>query len=173
MLILLTGGSACGKSTYAEKLAEQFAPPRYYVATMRVYDAEGRQKVARHQKIRQGKGFITIEQDVDIQQLEFMPQSTVLLECMCNLTANEMFSREGRLLDAYAKIRQGIAVLASRCTNLLVVTNDVGSDGADYEAATQAYIRTLGRLNQDLARDFDHVYELVCGIPLVWKGELL
>ncbi len=173
MRILLTGGSACGKSTYAEKLAQRFAQPRYYVATMRVYDDEGRAKVARHQEIRQDKGFITIEQDVDIHLLDFLPKSTVLLECMCNLVANEMFSQEGKMTDAYAKVLAGINTLSSRCSKLLVVTNDVGSDGADYPVETQEYIRILGRLNQALAREFDHVYELVCGIPLVRKGRLL
>ena len=31
-MILLTGGSACGKSSYAESLCLRFEGPRYYIA---------------------------------------------------------------------------------------------------------------------------------------------
>ncbi|NLX64208.1 MAG: bifunctional adenosylcobinamide kinase/adenosylcobinamide-phosphate guanylyltransferase [Clostridiaceae bacterium] len=173
MRILLTGGSACGKSTYAEKLAMRFSTPRYYIATMRIYDEESRKKVERHRQMRKTKNFITIERDTDIHLIELSRRGTVLLECMCNLTANEMFDRYGNITDVYNKIISGIESLASQCENLIVVTNDVGSDGGKYDESTQEYIRTLGRLNISLAERFDCVYEMVCGIPIVLKGRLL
>ena len=55
MRILLTGGSACGKSTYAEALAMRFSLPRYYIATMRVFGEEGQKKVDQHRKMREAK----------------------------------------------------------------------------------------------------------------------
>ena len=67
MFILVTGGSGSGKSEYAENLLED-SPGKYYIATMQVYDAEGRKKVARHQRLRAGKGFQTIEQTRDIHK---------------------------------------------------------------------------------------------------------
>ena len=54
-----------------------------------------------------------------------------------------------------------------------MVTNDVGSDNKDYDPGTKAYVRALGCINASLAQQADAVYELVCGIPLVLKGELL
>ena len=36
MLILLTGGSACGKSTYGENLAAHGPKPLYYIAAMQI-----------------------------------------------------------------------------------------------------------------------------------------
>lgn len=45
MRILLTGGSACGKSTYAETLAVRLAAPRYYIATMRIFDDESQKRL--------------------------------------------------------------------------------------------------------------------------------
>ena len=173
MQILLTGGSACGKSTYAEMLAMRFPLPRYYIATMRIYDEESREKVARHRQMRKTKNFITIERDTDIHLIELPRRGTVLLECMCNLTANEMFDLYGNITDVYDKIISGIKSLASQCDNLIVVTNDVGSDGVKYDESTQEYIRTLGRLNISLAEHFDCVYEMVCGIPVVLKGRSL
>jgi adenosylcobinamide kinase/adenosylcobinamide-phosphate guanylyltransferase len=84
MRILLTGGSGCGKSTYAERLARELSAPRYYLATMRPYDAESRAKIARHQAQREHAGFVTIERETDVGGIDFPARGTVLLECMCN-----------------------------------------------------------------------------------------
>ena len=41
-IILITGGARSGKSTYAEKLALELSPTPVYLATARIWDAEGR-----------------------------------------------------------------------------------------------------------------------------------
>ena len=62
MIVLVTGGSGCGKSTWAEKLVSALpAEKRVYIATMQVYDEESVQRVARHRAQRANKGFTTIE----------------------------------------------------------------------------------------------------------------
>lgn len=173
MMILLTGGSGCGKSTYAESLCLKFPLPRYYVATMRPYGEESLKKIARHREMRAKKGFETIERQTDVGGIVLPERGTALLECMCNLSANEMFDEAGNECDPYEKIMDGVAHLAMQAENLIVVTNDVGADGEDYDESTQRYIRLLGKLNAALAMQADHVYELVCGIPIVRKGALL
>jgi len=176
MRILLTGGSACGKSTFAERLACSFKPPHYYLATMRANDNELLARVERHRLMREGKGFKLLEQQTDVGEVAAgLPNdATVLLECLCNLSANEMFDNQGNI-DAAAeqRILEGIAALEQACANLIVVTNDVGSGSAgDYSDGTKDYVELLGRLNAQLAGRFDVVYELVCGIPLTVKGDL-
>lgn len=172
MMILLTGGSACGKSTFGEALAARLPGPRYYIATMRPYDEECLTKIARHRAQRADKGFQTIERHTDIHQIRLPQRGTALLECMCNLTANEMFDETGNIRDAYEPILRGVDALAEQCEHLIIVTNQVGADVRAYEEGTRDYIRLLGRLNQALAARADCVCELVCGIPLVLKGEL-
>lgn len=173
MLILLTGGSGCGKSSYAEALCSKLPAPRYYIAAMRPLGEEGFRKIAAHREMRRGKGFETIERYTDLSSLKLPGRGTALLECICNLTANEMFDEEGAFEDPVRRVLDGVDALAAQCSHLIVVTNDVGSDGFAYEEGTAAYIRALGRINGQLARRADHVYEMVCGIPLVRKGALL
>lgn len=172
MTILLTGGSACGKSSFAEALAARLPGPRYYIATMRPYDDECLAKIARHRAQRQALGFATVEKDCDLQELVLPERGTALLECMCNLTANEMFDDRGRRREVFHKILDAVDRLAARCDTLIVVTNDVAAEALPEDEGTRAYAHTLGRLNGALAARFDCVAELVCGIPLVLKGEL-
>ena len=170
MRILLTGGSGCGKSTYAERLARELPAPRYYLATMRPYEAESRAKITRHQSQRADAGFVTIERETSVGGIDFPARGTVLLECMCNLLANEMFDDLGNERDVHDTILADILALEEKCDTLIVVTNDVGSDGGGYDESTMRYVDLVGRVNRELAERFDCVCELVCGIPLVIKG---
>ena len=172
MKILLTGGSGCVKSSFAESLVMKFPLPRWYVATMRSYGAESEEKIARHRGMRSTKGFETIESQTDVGKIALPRGGTVLLECLCNLTANEMFDAEGNERDPYDKILREVRGLAEKADNLILVTNDVGSDAEEYSDSTLRYVDTLGRLNAVFAAEFDAVFELVCGIPICLKGEL-
>ena len=172
MLILLIGGAANGKSRFAESLCLHAPSPRFYLAAMQPYGAEGETRIRRHRAMREGKGFITIERYTDYASLKLPARGTALLECICNLTANEMFDETGRVSDPVERVLAGVDAVRAQCETLIVVTNDVGSDGTDYEAGTAAYIDALGRINRALAARADAVAELVAGIPIVLKGAL-
>ena len=95
MMILITGGSASGKSAFAEdKLLSFGDKKRYYLATMAVWDEECRERIRRHRIKRSGKGFSTIEKPVDLKDVSLPGGSAALLECVSNLTANELFREE-------------------------------------------------------------------------------
>ena len=61
MLTLVLGGAASGKSEYAESLVLRTTGPRYYLATMQVWDAECAARVEKHRKMRAAKQFETVE----------------------------------------------------------------------------------------------------------------
>ena len=172
MLILLTGGSACGKSSYGEKLAVQGPKPLYYIAAMQPYDDECLRKIARHRELRRDKDFETIERYTSVDTLQ-LPQKggTALLECLCNLTANEMYIQPDAPVDPVPKVVAGVENLRRQTDTLIVITNDVGSDDEAYSEQTRAYIRALGEINAHVAAMADRVYELVAGIPIPLKGE--
>ena len=178
MMTLIIGGSGSGKSAYAENYMNSISEDRkkYYIATMQIYDEEGKRKVERHRMLRGGKGFSTIEQPVDIGKAAEKMEAedrTALLECVSNLTANEMFSGEvpGTEEAITKKIVGGIAVLNRELTHLVIVSNNVFEDGNVYDKTTMAYIRAMGRINQKLAEMADEVVEVVVGIPIVIKNK--
>ena len=178
MMALIIGGSGSGKSAYAEDYMVSISEDRkkYYIATMQIYDEEGKRKVERHRMLRGGKGFSTIEQPIDIgKAAEKMEdgERTALLECISNLTANEMFLEEihGTEEAITEKIVGGIAVLNRELTHLVIVSNNVFEDGNVYDKTTMAYIRAMGRINQKLAEMADEVVEVVVGIPIVIKDK--
>ena len=181
MLVLITGGSGSGKSAYAEDYITKISKDcrKYYIATMQVYDVEGQEKVCKHQKMREDKGFLTIEHPTDIQDaVNKMEEATTieniaLLECMSNLVANEMF-REGQIRDwelVKENIIGGIEKLSKNVTDLVIVTNNVFEDGINYDETTTNYIRAMGCINQELAKMADKVIEVVVGIPIIVKGK--
>ena len=177
-MTLIIGGSGSGKSAYAEDYMVSISEDRkkYYIATMQIYDEEGKRKVERHRMLRGGKGFSTIEQPVDIGKAAEKMEAedrTALLECVSNLTANEMFSGEvpGTEEVIIEKIVGGIAVLNRELTHLVIVSNNVFEDGNVYDKTTMAYIRAMGRINQKLAEMADEVVEVVVGIPIVIKAK--
>lgn len=166
MTALVIGGAASGKSQFAEALASSCPAPHRYIATLMPTGSEDGARITRHREMRRSKGFTTTEHYVSLECLHLPERGTVLLECLGNLTANEIFADEGAGESAYNAIADGISALAQQCDNLIVVTNDVFADGASYSGEMQFYLQVLGGINSMLAETFDRVYEVVCGIPL-------
>ena len=171
MTVLITGGSKCGKSSLAEKLLETCTKNKYYIATMKPYGGEALEAIERHRRLRAGKGFETLEKYTGLYELRLPEGCFVLLECMANLCANEMFTQSG-FTDPTDNIMRGIGYLKSRAERLVIVTNSVGSDGVSYSPGTNAYIKALGELNALTAEISDTVIECVYGIPVILKGRL-
>ncbi|MDE7424774.1 MAG: bifunctional adenosylcobinamide kinase/adenosylcobinamide-phosphate guanylyltransferase [Lachnospiraceae bacterium] len=189
MLVVITGGSGSGKSKYAEEVAVDFLHTNfqngrlYYIATMKSFDEETDKKIARHQEMRKGKGFETIECPIGLGNLKFTKKDVVLVECMSNLLANEMYAKEGSIQSRtkeplfFQQVKDAIVhpifSLKEQAGCVVVVTNEVFSDGLDYSEESLTYIEGLGYINQQLGQVADEVAEVVCGIP-VWikKKEL-
>ena len=64
---------------------------------------------------------------------------------------------------------EGIRSLLSQCSNLIVVTNEIFSDGIQYDEETVNYQRCLADINIQMAAEADCMTEVVYGIPLKIK----
>lgn len=202
MLHVITGGSGSGKSEYAESAAvkafeklqnkegadqngETAAADGgggrlYYVATMQPFDDECLKRIARHRKMRAKKGFSTIECYTRLEEVQAKKEDVILLECMSNLAANERYAQKGRIRgngkDALQQAKEAIIdpvlALCKSAGCVVIVTNEVFSDGMNYDEESREYCRLLGFINQELAKKADSVVEVVCSIPVCRKGEL-
>lgn len=241
MLHIVYGGSASGKSSYAESFAMSLQGDGrlLYIATMYPYkwstteiDSETMQRINRHRAMRADKGFDTVECYRHVEHIVAKRQDVLLLECMSNLLANEMYlepdAADGRsAMDAEEqamvdvekagtdcnagsdvektgvagnvgsdmektgiageagfemsktmspvskKIVQALVDLSTRVQDVVIVTNDVFSDGGSltYDESTREYVRNLAEINCALAREAATVTEIVCGIPVKIKGD--
>lgn len=110
-----------------------------------------------------------------------------------NLLANEMYleqdSDDGGLAETMSevekagvgmsetlspvskKIVQALVNLSTRVQDVVIVTNDVFSDGGSltYDESTREYVKNLAEINCALAREAATVTEVVCGIPVIVK----
>ena len=188
MLYLVTGGSGSGKSEYAENLAVHLRERLgsevgglYYVATMSSHDRECDERIARHRLMRRDKGFSTIECYCDISRVRAGRKDVLLLECMSNLLANEMYLRSGGIKDRGDRaeeqleeiVMKPLLELAKQAGELVVVTNEVFSDGVRYDPESEKYRALLGKMNAMLAAQAAAVTETVFTIPVIHKGEEL
>lgn len=189
MLHIVYGGSASGKSSYAESFAMslQGEGRLLYIATMYPYkwntteiDPETMQRIERHRAMRADKGFDTVECYRHVEHIVAKRQDVLLLECMSNLLANEMYlepdSNAGSdmaetMSPVSNKIVQTLIDLSTRVQELVIVTNDVFSDGGSltYDESTREYVKNLAEINCALAREAATVTEVVCGIPVIVK----
>lgn len=175
MILLVMGGSGSGKSEYAEGCAKSIRDNGrlYYLATMEVYGDEGKEKVKRHRKLREGKGFITIEQTKEIARLTEKYEfdnigDTILLECISNLVANEMFGKEGvnSPEEVVKKVVSDVCALSLKVADMVIVTNNIFEEIPSENEQTLGYIRALAKVNEELAKLADKTVEVVAGIPV-------
>ena len=191
MLHIVYGGSASGKSSYAESFAMslQGEGRLLYIATMYPYkwntteiDPETMQRIERHRAMRADKGFDTVECYRHVEHIVAKRQDVLLLECMSNLLANEMYlepdSNAGSdmaetMSPVSNKIVQALIDLSTRVQELVIVTNDVFSDSGSltYDESTREYVKNLAEINCALAREAATVTEIVCGIPVEIKRQ--
>mgnify|MGYP003184104008 FL=1 len=149
MVTLVTGGSGSGKSAFAEQeIVKLGTRRRIYIATMKPWDEECRRRIERHRVMRADKQFETIECYRGLDRLELPATgkegeagNAVLLECLSNLVANELFGTgdddcPDRLSSQYGSatadlVVGGIMRLMRQADDLVIVTNEVFSAG-DY-----------------------------------------
>ena len=168
MIITITGGSSSGKSAMAESAAMKLEPgKKLYIATMVRTSSMEDPIIARHKELRKNKNFVTLECPYDLQDLEISDDDTVLVECISNLLANELYDPVREELNSLPSERviSSLEALSKKCKNLICVTNEVFSDGIVYDDKVMTYIEEFGKINRYLMRLSDVYAESVYGIP--------
>jgi len=167
MIIVVKGTPDSGKSALAERLACELAGnmKKCYIATMIPYGEAGVERVKKHQKMREGKGFETIEKPDSLSNIDeavFGDECTCLLECVSNLVGNEMYLEANKFLsdnEIKELIIEEIKSIGSKSTNLVIVTNEFPKDMDGYDDSTRRYVYITDLVNESLKENADRVYE--------------
>lgn len=177
-ITLVTGGSRSGKSSFAQKLAEDQPGLRLFLATCPVTDKEMEVRILRHIQDRQKGNWATIEEPVRIAEklTEAGRYDTVLVDCLTlwvnnllyDASCKEIVLDEDRVAEQAEKL---VAVARKHPGKVILVTNEVGLGIVPENKTARLYRDLVGRCNQCVGAAADDVYLVTCGIPLQVKEE--
>ena len=182
-LILISGASRSGKSTFAEKTAAQIGSNIAYLATAQALDDEMKVRIEKHKKQRPSS-WQTFEEQFKLSQVienNRQTYDTWLLECITLYISNLLFSKAdaGNIGDNYIatevqnyilhEIDKLLETIKKSSITMIAVTNEVGWGVVPADALSRAYSDIVGKANQQLAAAADEVYLVTMGIPLKLK----
>lgn len=189
-LTLILGGARSGKSTFAEKLAQESGGDDVlYIATSEVKDEEMRERVEKHRASRL-QTWRTREAPNRLAESTAQESGTervILVGCLTVYVSNALLETTAPEEDAFDppsadpfdpaiedRLMQELKSLVenqhSSTAEMIIVSNEVGLGLVPAYELGRAYRDLLGRANQYLASQADEVYFLAAGIPMKIKG---
>lgn len=173
-IILVTGGSRSGKSRFALELAEKTTSKRLFLATSPAVDKEFEERIVLHKKEREGRGWQTVEEEIDLCSVIDEKKEEIelfLIDCLTLWVNNLLFKNNNEL---------SLDELKDECSNLIekikeyagtviLVTNEVGLGVVPENKLARLYRDLVGSCNQLIAAEADRVFLVSCGIPLQLK----
>lgn len=169
-LALILGGARSGKSRRAEALALEWGGVPVYLATAEAFDDEMRERIARHRADREGRGWTTVEESLDLPVVlasEATVGRTVLVECLTTWVGNLMVHErpvDSEIAALLTRLDDGVA------GDLVLVANEVGLGIVPDNRMAREFRDHAGRLHQELAARAGRVELVVAGIPVLVKG---
>lgn len=168
--VFITGGARSGKSAFAEKLANESAGKRAYLATAQALDPEMSARIEKHRQDR-GLAWDTYEEPLAVAELLNKLSGrygVVLLDCLTLWLSNVMAHTDG---DSAVSCRSDELVAAIRNFNgvCIIVSNEVGLGIVPDNPLARRFRDLAGILNQRVAQAADDVYFTAAGIPMKIK----
>jgi adenosylcobinamide kinase / adenosylcobinamide-phosphate guanylyltransferase len=175
-MVLVTGGSRSGKSSYAQKAVEALNTSRLYIATCPVIDEEMKERIQKHQQDRVGRGWHTIEEPVNITGVIENAQAfaAVLVDCLTLWINNLMYVAEnaGKNISE-TDVAEECEKLSAACKRhpgtIFLVTNEIGMGIIPENTSARLYRDLVGRCNQMIANASHQAVLLVSGQPMIIK----
>lgn len=179
-IILVTGGSRSGKSSFAESLLKD-TEDVLYIATAIVTDKEMEDRIKKHRESRNSKwetyeGFKNLD-----EVIENCTHKNIMLDCVTVMITNLMFEEnrdfenitmeEVDELLKYIKnqFEKLIDKAKEKHINLVMVTNEIGSGLVPEYKLSRIFRDIAGFTNQFIAKNSNEVYFVTCGLPLKLK----
>lgn len=184
---LILGGQKSGKTARAESLAAVWLAQTpdhraVYIATAQAWDAEMRERIARHQRDRAGRvpGMLTVEEPAELAHAigrYSRADTLVVVDCLTLWLTGLLMPHAG--LDPANAAGSGpgmppdalIAAAIDACAGpLVLISNEIGLGVIPLGRDVRAFVDALGSLNQQAAAACERVTLMSAGLPLVLKG---
>ncbi len=166
-ITLVLGGARSGKSTYAQKQAEQTAAKTgrlpLMIATAEPFDDEMRDRIDRHRDER-GDGWRTLEAPLDLAAAvrDLTAEDIVVVDCLTLWLSNQMLG-DHDVDEAIEELAQAFSACPATAW---VVSNEVGWSLVPENALGRRFRDDAGRLNQRIAAVADKACLIVAGMRL-------
>ena len=177
-IILITGGSRSGKSTYAQRIAESIYGTRTYIATCPVIDKEMEDRIRKHKVARQSASWQTIEEVKDLAGAlrRSKGSQVILVDCLTLWVNNLIYEAEQKKKyfdeEAIGTLCENVIGVSDDLPGTVIfVTNEVGMGIVPENPIARLFRDIAGRCNQIMADHADVVILMVSGLPLYIKGE--
>ena len=158
-MITILGTPKGGKSAFAEELFLKTPGIHLYLATMIPIGKVGRSRVLYHQRMREGKDFVTVEAPTNVyiaaaeKAITLLPEGILgcscLVECMSNWLAKELFSYHKTKEEAIHRILAQLEQLDLKAMEVILVTNTFALEER-MDEETRMYVKAMDELNEKL-----------------------
>ena len=179
-IILVTGGTRSGKSSYGESILKDKNDVAY-IATSIIYDEEMKERVKRHKESR-NQLWSTIEEYKNLYTIiADIKEKYIMLECVGTMITNIIFDKYSDI-DSLSKdeinilereivnqIMKFLEEIRRKDKDVVIITNEVGFSLVSEYKLGRIFTDILGRVNQILAKESDEVYLVACGLPMRLK----
>lgn len=168
-ITLVLGGARSGKSAFAEKLVQDRNLNQIYIATAEVLDDEMHLRVEHHKESR-GRGWLTVEEPIDIASVinkYSSAENVILVDCLTLWLSNIMAQE----LSPKTMFKNLVIALENAKGSVILVSNEVGLGIVPSNALAREFRDEAGRLNQMIAQAANNVYFTAAGLPMQLKKD--
>jgi adenosylcobinamide kinase/adenosylcobinamide-phosphate guanylyltransferase len=176
-MTLILGGARSGKSSHAQKLAEETGRSVTFLATAQALDEEMSTRIEKHRAERP-PGWETLEVPCKlVTHVSKIQSEVVILDCITLLASNllmqfvrdDLVDEKPFMLAVQTEVEGLIVAIREQSQDWFVISNEVGLGLVPPYPMGRVYRDALGWANQRLAREADKVILMVAGIPMMVK----
>ncbi|NJB83942.1 bifunctional adenosylcobinamide kinase/adenosylcobinamide-phosphate guanylyltransferase [Wenyingzhuangia aestuarii] len=167
MIYYITGGERSGKSSYAQKLAEELSPNPYYLATSRIWDDDFKTRVDRHVSDRDER-WTTIEEEKNLSAV-IPKDSVVLIDCVTLWLTNFYTDNNYNVAKCLELVKAEIEKLIQIEATLIIISNEIGMGVHAETHIGRKFTELQGWVNQEIAKVSNKATFMVSGIPMILK----
>lgn len=172
MRTLVIGGARSGKSSLAARWAAERSNNVCFIATATVSDAEMAARIDLHRRERPPHWRLR-EEPSQLSRALHEESDLVLIDCLTLWTANCLWPptspTEADVPGWHSERDAFLASLRATTSEVIIVSNEVGTSLVPENAAARLFRDEQGRLNQLAAAACDAVFLVTAGLPLRLK----